>query len=378
MRLVAGELATPDDDSTDLTGRLLGLLLRVGAALPLPLLAIAIHADPQATLDTGMSLVKQGLAQEHEGWFTATGHPRPADHSAVAASVAALAEQLRHDAEARLDAREDVSGQDSATSAGGDHRERGPASPSPLEETYRTVPSVAAALSACGDPGGAASLAYAWWPWSRYCHDPDWEQQLSQAGEAAAIAARAPHLLTDLLALSARAAYRRDDHQRAEAQWTRALAVSQEAADHKRIAALSVAMGEFFVARGRLHRALDVFYGALAAFQRLADPPQTARTLWRIGLVQLAADRAVAAITTLNNAEDAARAAGQRMPDTERADIQIALGRALWLTGTPGLARRAFSNALACLVDTDPQRADHVRAALRTPENAALPPQLGA
>ncbi|MFD9965959.1 hypothetical protein [Amycolatopsis sp. NPDC058986] len=220
--------------------------------------------------------------------------------------------------------------------------------------------------------GHGVELARSWWGSAGRVADQRWSTALASAGERAAITARDPAALAELLVLSARHAEQAEDLPRAEAQWVRALKIQRDRGDAHGAVAVLEALGSLYTRWARLHRAMDAYLDLLAVYEKTQDGHGVLMTSQRLGAVLMLAERPAAAVEYLSRA-DLYAADDDRIDDSAHAELLIMLGRAQWGAGRTGPARRTFSRALARLVDVDDQGAEYVRALLATEEGAVLP-----
>jgi tetratricopeptide (TPR) repeat protein len=213
-------------------------------------------------------------------------------------------------------------------------------------------------------------LAYAIWPVAGLVDDPGWWVDLARAGEAVAIADRDPRMLAGLLHRSAGTFAAAGDRLRAEEQWVRALAIVRRGELGERELAILTGMSELYRDWGRLSKALDAELAIVELHRATKDPGGTASALARVADTMLAADRPSSAVSYLSQADDVLTAVD--LPALH-AQVITSWGRALWVTGEHGAARRQWSRALALLIDFDDAAADHLRELLASAPDSPLP-----
>jgi tetratricopeptide (TPR) repeat protein len=209
----------------------------------------------------------------------------------------------------------------------------------------------------------AIDLALLSWRVAGHVPDPAWWRMLAERGEAAAVAARRPVDLTELLHRSAEVFAAAEDHKTAEAQWSRARALARELGDGQRVADVQFRLGRLYRDWGRLHRALDTYLELIHSPEDAADLVGVARAMTEVGMTMLEAGRpadALAYLTDADKALDAAEGSG-RGPVRWHADVVESLGRLLDEQGSTRAAQRMYSRALAMLIDVDDEAADRVR-----------------
>jgi tetratricopeptide (TPR) repeat protein len=225
---------------------------------------------------------------------------------------------------------------------------------------------VLAAVRACDQDGSRAlgtRLAAAVWPVAGLVPDPDWWVALAEAGEALAIADRAPATLADLLHGAATTFAAHGDRLRAEERWVRALAITRRDALRDQGQAVLSALGALYRDWGRLSKALDAYLGLVDLRRDTDDPAGTADALAEVGTTMHAAGRLRSATEYFDRADQAMN--GVEAPQAH-ARILVWCGRTRWEQGEHGAARRRWSRALAMLVDVDDDTASQVRALLAT------------
>lgn len=231
---------------------------------------------------------------------------------------------------------------------------------------------VLAVLRACDRDGSRASgtqLAAAVWPAAGLVRDPQWWEDLAEAGEALAIADRDPQKLVALLHSGATTFAAHGDRLRAEERWVRALAITRRDGLGDQGQAVLSALGTLYRDWGRLGKALDAYLALVDLRRDAGDPTGTAAALTDVGTTMHAAGR-------LRSAQDYFDRADEELSeDTSPVHARVLewCGRTRWEQGHHGAARRRWSRALAMLVDVDDAGADRVRALLATDPEDHLP-----
>jgi tetratricopeptide (TPR) repeat protein len=235
---------------------------------------------------------------------------------------------------------------------------------------------VLAAVRACDRDGSRAvgtRLAAAVWPCAGLVPDPRWWEELAEAGEALAVAARDQAALVDLLHGSATTFAGHGDRLRAEERWVRALAVARrgDLRDPGRCQEVLSALGGLYREWGRLGKALDAYLGLVELRREAGDPVATADALAEVGATMHAAGRLDSATEYFDRADEVLAPVtdgGTAEPGvvTTHARVLVWCGRTRWEQDQHGAARRRWSRALAMLVDVDDAAAGAVRALLAT------------
>ncbi|APU21268.1 tetratricopeptide repeat protein [Actinoalloteichus sp. GBA129-24] len=223
----------------------------------------------------------------------------------------------------------------------------------------------------------AWSLAFAVWPAASRLPDRAWWSGLTLWGTEAAIEWRQPARLADILDRAAHVSSLVGDHLTAESYLVRSLAARRRLDDIPGIAATTRVLAELYVRWGRLHKALDAWTETLAAHESRDDLPAVARTLHAIGSTLVAAASLDSARLHLLRAERMYADLEDQALDRDHAETMMLLGRVQLELGTPSIARRTFSGALAKLVDLDDTAADEVRALLAAPASDQRPVVVG-
>ncbi|RKT55112.1 tetratricopeptide repeat protein [Saccharothrix australiensis] len=206
----------------------------------------------------------------------------------------------------------------------------------------------------------AVALAARLWSLPPGDADPAWGHELAWWAAEAAIEARRPEALADLLALSARWFADAGDFVTAEQHGVRESRARRRLGAPDGIAAALWRRAGTYRRSGHPHFALDCYRELAADYLDRGDRHGEARALAATGATLLASHRPDAAAARL----DQAMRLYDGLPGTspvERAGVLEHLGRALWRLGERGVALRRLDEALSLLVDVDDEAADRVR-----------------
>ncbi|ONI91785.1 hypothetical protein ALI144C_00665 [Actinosynnema sp. ALI-1.44] len=225
------------------------------------------------------------------------------------------------------------------------------------------------------DPRTAATFLTAAWELVPADMDTTWCDSLRECGhDLSATGAESPELAA-VFRRSAAVYYARGDYRFAEAEGLAELAVWRELDDPDEHVAALDSLARTFLARDRLHRAMDCADERLEVHIEHGRQHDIAADLQHLGRLMLLADRPDTAVDYLTRARDAF----DELPGVtaqQHARVRMLLGCALWRTGGEAGARREFSNALRVVVDVDDTTADKIRELLSTSSGAALPPSV--
>lgn len=207
----------------------------------------------------------------------------------------------------------------------------------------------------------AAALAATVWQVAGHVDDASWWQALARSGEDAAIGARDPRVLIELLSASAEVFAAAGDLRTAQQQRIRAVDVCYRFGDPARTVAALTALRDLYLDWNRVSKALDVSLELVAAYESAGEWDATVGALSDMGTILLGGHRFAAAETYLARADQIVTDAPDQISPAVRARMLELRGRAVWHTGEPHRAHRYFDNALALLVDVDDAAADRVR-----------------
>jgi hypothetical protein len=196
--------------------------------------------------------------------------------------------------------------------------------------------------------------------------DRTWWQQLAEAGEEAATAAREPVELIGLLDSSAAAFARAGETHAADRQWQRAFALADQLGDHERSATFLHRLGALRRTAGSFGKALTAFHELVAVRQHLHDRLGTADALTELATTMVRAGRGPEARHFLRQAEDAIPdvADPAQADRAEQGRALIRLGRCWDQQEAPAAAMACYSKALAALIDVDDAAAEVARTSL--------------
>lgn len=212
----------------------------------------------------------------------------------------------------------------------------------------------------------ATAVAQAAWQSLTTREDLDWTRELAQSGEQAAIAARKPELLIELLNNSAEIYSSAADWPGAERAWLRALAIAEQLGDTPREIHFLQLLTTNYLNWDLPHRALDMQLEVVAIHERADEPVKTAEALAAVARIMADGGRAEAAIEYLKRADRALRThpAPEEVASLH-ATILTDLGQVHARLGRIQSARNCYRRALALVVDTDEVTTNRIRA-LRT------------
>lgn len=207
----------------------------------------------------------------------------------------------------------------------------------------------------------AASLATAAWQVASHVPDPAWRRELARQGEEAAIGAREPLTLTDLLNCSAALFEEAGDRPAAQEQRVRVVKLAYELHDHERIVtALSTLIG-LYDRWGRRGLAVDALLELADAQREAGNAVGRAEALAQLGSIMLSAGRPSNAEIYFKTADDLlSHTAPNSVHPTTHARVLEHWGRALRQLGHTILARRCFTRALELLGDHDPVAVERI------------------
>jgi tetratricopeptide (TPR) repeat protein len=210
----------------------------------------------------------------------------------------------------------------------------------------------------------AVAVARAAWRSPTAREQLDWCRELARYGEEAAIAARQPELLVELLDSSAEVYAAAADWPGAERAWLRALAVVEDLGDTARSTHFLHLLTTNYLNWERPHKAVDMLLEIVAIHERAGDPVRTAEAQAAVARTMAGAGRADAAIEYLGRADRVLRAHPNVSPEVTslHATILSDLGRIHAQLGGINTARNCYHRALALVVDTDDRTAERIRA----------------
>jgi tetratricopeptide (TPR) repeat protein len=215
--------------------------------------------------------------------------------------------------------------------------------------------------------GQAAAVALAAWQVADEVAKPAWWHELARHGEEAAIKARDPSMLIDLLNRSAEVYDVAGDRPAAEQQWVRVAKLAYELGDHERIVANLTTLIGLYGRWDRRGPAMDALLELADAQREAGDSIGRAWALAELGYLMLAARRPSNADTYLETADDIlTHAASGSVEPTMHARVLEQRGRALWQLDHSIRARRCFTRALEVLGDHDPAASERIRGLLET------------
>jgi tetratricopeptide (TPR) repeat protein len=222
---------------------------------------------------------------------------------------------------------------------------------------------IVAALRALASSRPAESVALArevWRTLSTVPSSQEWWQDLADVGEDAAIAARRPAELIELLRDSGTALANAGEGFRADRQWRRAYALTEQVGDRERSAELLLLVGHLRRAKRAFGRALTVFHELVSLRQETGDEPGLAEALTELAVTLVEAGRETEARHFLDRA-GSVMTSGESGRHTA---ALISLGRAWERAGSPAKATVFYGRALAALIDVDDDAAAEVRTLL--------------
>jgi tetratricopeptide (TPR) repeat protein len=232
---------------------------------------------------------------------------------------------------------------------------------------------VAVRALAATRPAEAIALAHE--VWRTLSTAPDvacrgWWQDLADVGEDAAIEARLPAEFIELLWESGSAFENSGEGFRADRQWRRAYALTEQDGDRERSAELLLQIGRLRRAKQAFGRALTVYHELVSLRQETGDEPGLAEALVELAVTMIEAGRDTEARHYLDRAssmmapEDPANMSAAGSTSQRHTAAHISLGKAWDLAGSPAKATLYYGYALAALVDVDDQAAEDVRTLL--------------
>lgn len=219
--------------------------------------------------------------------------------------------------------------------------------------------------------GEAADLAAATWQVAAAVDDSSWWHELAEHGEKAAIAARQPVTLIELLRRSAGVFAGAGDLYKAEKQQVRALSLAYKLGDRDRVVAGLTSLIELYHESGQPEGAADALLELASSHRVAGSSVARAEALAELGSVMLAAGRASRADSYLGRADEILTD-DESAPNLLRARVAEQWGRALWRVGGTIRARRCFERALT-LAD-DPNLRKHLERLLAVHVDDDLPP----
>jgi tetratricopeptide (TPR) repeat protein len=221
----------------------------------------------------------------------------------------------------------------------------------------------------------AATLAAAAWQVADQVPDAAWRRELARQGEDAAIGAREPLTLIDLLNRSATLFEEAGDRPAAEEQWVRVVQLAFEMGDHDRIVASLTTLIGLYDRWGRRGPAVDALLELADAQRDAGNVVGRADALAELGSIMLSAGRASTADTYFATADELlSQAPPDAVQPSRQARVLELWGRALWQLGHTIRARQCFRRALELLGDHDPVAAKRVRSLLDTHVDAPTLP----
>jgi tetratricopeptide (TPR) repeat protein len=209
----------------------------------------------------------------------------------------------------------------------------------------------------------AAAVARTAWRAPTAREDLDWSREIAQHGEQAAITARQPELLIELLNSSAETYSAAADWPGAERAWLRALAVVEHLNDTTRSVHFLHLLATNYLNWERPHKALDMLLEITEIHERVNEPIKTAQTQAQVAHIMANAGRPDAAIDYLGRADRLLRARPHINPEVTslRAIVLSDLGQLHAQMGKINNARSCYHQALALVIDTDDQAAELIR-----------------
>jgi tetratricopeptide (TPR) repeat protein len=213
----------------------------------------------------------------------------------------------------------------------------------------------------------AASVAAAAWQVAGQVPDPEWRRELARQGEEAAIKAREPITLIDLLNRSAALFEDAGDRPAAEEQWVRVVQLAFELGDHERIVASLTTLIGLYDRWGRRGPAVDALLELADAQREAGNMIGRAEALTLLGTIMLSAGRPSNADAYFQTADDLfSHAPPDSVQPTRHARALELWGRAQWQLDHTIRARECFRRALELLGDRDAVAAERVRGLLGT------------
>jgi tetratricopeptide (TPR) repeat protein len=217
----------------------------------------------------------------------------------------------------------------------------------------------------------AAALAAAAWQVAEQLPDPQWRRELARHGEEAAIKAREPITLIDLLNHSAALFEDGGDLPAAEEQWVRVVQLAFELDDHERIVASLTSLIRLYDRWGRRGPAVDALLELADAQREAGNMVGRAEALTQLGTIMLSAGRPSNADAYFQTADDLfSHAPPNSVQPTRHARALELWGRAQWQLDHTIRARECFRRALELLGDRDAVAAERVHGLLDTHADA--------
>lgn len=329
--------------------------------------------DLASALDTGAPEIDAAIAELREaGWFAR----RPGGGGDVLVDSARI--WLSFDAPQRPapDAAEAIAGRVLAAHAAAlDGTKRADVIQWLSERRDAVLVAIRAGMRA-GLHADAARLAAAAWPVAGEFPDPAWWRELARLGEDAAIAAREPQVLIELLDASAAVFEAAEDHAGAEEQRVRVAKLAYELGDHDRIMRSLSTLIELYRRWDRPGPAVDALLELADAQRSAGNAIGRAEALAELGYLMLAGGRAARADMYLETAGDIFdHALPGAVAPSAHARVLERRGRALWQLGHSIRARRCFTKALEVLGEDDPTASTRIRGLLDTHVDAPSLPE---
>jgi tetratricopeptide (TPR) repeat protein len=214
-------------------------------------------------------------------------------------------------------------------------------------------------------PEEAASLLARTWAIVPVTIDRQWVEAVRDCGRALGGVLPTSRTMATVFRRSAEVAFTSGEYLVAEVEGMRELAIWRQLDEpDNHVDALDSLM-RTYLARDRLHRAMDCADERLAVDLAADRTAAVAEDLQLLGTLMLQAGRYDTAVDYLTRVI-AQLDQQPELPAQQRANARVLLGRALWHSGTKAKARRQFSDALDLLVGVDDDLAGHVRELLET------------
>jgi tetratricopeptide (TPR) repeat protein len=176
-----------------------------------------------------------------------------------------------------------------------------------------------------------------------------WCDELRDCGHRLSTTAPESPGLAGVFRRSAAVYHARGDYRFAEAEGLQELAVRRELDDPDEHVAALDSLTRTFLARDRLHLAMDCADERLAVHIDHDRHQDIAVDLQHLGVLLLVSDRADTAVDYFTRARDAFDDLPD-IPAQQHAHVRMLLGLALWQTGRAAAAEREFSIALRYLM----------------------------